>query len=90
MSNDGRKLAWNMPQVTSLMAFVQADRMFADCKPLGLELVRKRKLYFADTPLVKFFRIRFNNEKSMRAFCRIIRREVCLEHIGTVSFLHGA
>ena len=72
-SMDGRTLAWNKLQLDTAKAFI-SDTLAEKFNLRGIELVMKKKLYYANTPSVKMMRLRFDNERNMKDFCREIRK----------------
>lgn len=85
-SADGKTIAWNMTQIRSLTKYVDTHQAFTKCRPIAHDFVKRSKLYFAGTPLVKFLRLRFNGQKQMREFAKVIRRPISLEHLGDMVF----
>lgn len=83
---DGRVLAWNGPQIRGLLGYIREDQSLSDCRPVSTELVKKHKVYFADSPLVMFVRVRFSTHKSVKRFCYTMRQPQVLAHTGKVVF----
>lgn len=84
---EGKALPWRHPQVKSVLDYLKSSSVFAECRPFATELVRKCKLYYAESPDLKFVRARFSGERDMRKFCKLARVEVTLSQLGRLRFL---